>query len=352
MTVGELDGSTITGSKEHITDRAVAECMPVPVPAGTLLFSFKLSIGKMAIAGVPLYTNEAIAALPIRDSRLMSRSFLRYALLVSSHDGDTDYAVKGKLLNKRKVSAIPIPVPPLDEQERIAELLDAAEDLRRLRAEADRRTADLIPAIFHEMFGDPMKNPKGWKIAPFRELGTIVTGNTPPRKDRSYYGNYIDWVKTDNIDPVRGTVGVSTERLSKRGAARGRIIPGDSVLITCIAGSVGRIGDAAITNRKVAINQQINAIIPGKGVLSGFLGSLIGALKPLIQAKASGVMTRIITKSVLEKISVISPPLPLQHQFATRVAEVRVLEAQQAAGRQRLDDLFQSMLHRAFRGEL
>ena len=61
--------------------------MPEPVPAGTLLFSFKLSIGKMAVAGIPLYTNEAIAALPIVYPKELSRDFLRYALMSESREG-------------------------------------------------------------------------------------------------------------------------------------------------------------------------------------------------------------------------------------------------------------------------
>ena len=81
-------------------------------------------------------------------------------------------------------------------------------------------------------------------------------------------------MKTDNIDPIRGTVGVSSERLSDIGAIKGRIVPEGSVLITCIAGSIDRIGDAAITDRKVAINQQINAMVPNEGVQSEFLVSL------------------------------------------------------------------------------
>ena len=56
----------------------------------------------------------------------------------------------------KQMPSIDIPVPPLAEQERIVKLLDEADELRKLRAQADRRTADLIPALFHEMFGDPL----------------------------------------------------------------------------------------------------------------------------------------------------------------------------------------------------
>ena len=122
--------------------------------------------------------------------------------------------------------------------------------------------------------------------------------------------------------------------------------------MTCIAGSRDRIGDAAVTDRKVAINQQINAIVPNAVTDPEFLCELVQMMKPIIQHKATGVMTGIINKSSLEQIEAIHPPLTLQKKFAQRIGQIRGLEAKQGASRSRLDDLFQSILHRAFKGEL
>jgi type I restriction enzyme S subunit len=256
------------------------------------------------------------------------------------------------MLRFSDLEQIELPLPPVPEQERIVRILDEAEALRRLRDDADNRTNEVTAALFNEAFGDSSSNSRGWEAAALGRLGTVVTGNTPPRSDPGLYGHFIEWVKTDNIDPMRGVIASSAEGLSETGALRGRVVPQGSILITCIAGSIERIGDAAITNRQVAINQQINAIIPKDKVEGLFLLSLLRDLKPLIQASATGVMTRIINKSALEMIPAINPPLPLQRQFAARVAEVRELEAAQAASRQRLDDLFRSLLDCAFRGEL
>ena len=112
------------------------------------------------------------------------------------------------------------------------------------------------------------------------------------------------------------------------------------------------VGDAAITDRRVTINRQINALIPSKQVESIFLWHLVRALSKVIQNRATGVMTRIINKSALENIAAIRPPSILQNEFAACVAKIRELDARQASSRERLDALFQSMLHRAFRGEL
>lgn len=352
VTIRELNGGEITSSKEMVSEAAVRECMPDPVPVGTLLFSFKLSIGKMAVAGCPLYTNEAIAALPIRDPAELSRDFLRYALLAESHEGTANTAVLGKVLNKEKVQQLPISVPPLSEQERIVKSLDEADELRKLRAQADLRTATLIPSLFHERFGDRVSVNNRWEIAPLANMGTITTGNTPPRKNPEFFGDFIEWVKTDNIDPTHCIVTKAAEGLSQTGTSRGRVVPVGAVLITCIAGSLKHIGDAAVTDRDVAINQQINAIVPNADNDGVFICELIGALKGVLQSQATGVMTRIVSKSSLELIPAIRPPLSLQKEFAARVGEIRAVQAHQSTNRGRLVDLFQSMLHGAFRGEL
>ena len=255
-------------------------------------------------------------------------------------------------LNRNDVYQLTVSVPPVYEQERIVRILDEAEALRCLRAEANERTNQLTEAVFDKMFGSTSSTAKPWETVTLGSLGTVVTGNTPPRSESSFYGDFIEWVKTDNIDSYRGIVRPSAERLSETGAMRGRIVPEGTVLITCIAGSIERIGDAAITDRRVAINQQINAIVPMENVESAFLGELVRVLKPLIQRSATGVITRIINKSELEKIPGILPPLSLQRKFADQVAEVRKLEKRQDASRQRIGDLFQSLLHRAFKGEL
>jgi type I restriction enzyme, S subunit len=192
------------------------------------------------------------------------------------------------------VKRIPVPVPPLGDQERIVKVMNKADDLRKLRTHADRRTVALLPALFHEMFGDPTTVGNRWPTVPLKSLGKVTTGNTPPRKNPEFFGDFIEWVKTNNIDATRGIVTKTAEGLSEQGISWARIVPAGSVLITCIAGTRKLIGDAAVVDRDVAINQQINAVTPNAESDSAFLCQQIGALKSVIQKRATGVMTGII----------------------------------------------------------
>jgi type I restriction enzyme S subunit len=315
----------------------------------------RINVGSVARCQFPEGGAISPMYVVVRCRETLLPQFLLYFLKSSiglQHIGHRSVGAVRFMLRFSDLEHIELPLPPVSEQRRILRILDEADALRRLSCDAEERASQTTAALFSEMFGNPSPSAKGWSPTTLGKLGTVVTGNTPPRSESSFYGDAIEWVKTDNIDARRCTVGISVERLSEAGAMRGRVVPKGSVLITCIAGSIDRIGDAAITDRRVAINQQINAIVPNQGVSSEFLAALVCSLRPVIRACATGVMTRIINKSALEMIPAISPPESLQLEFAHRVAAIRELESAQAASRSRTEDLFDSLLHLTFRGEL
>lgn len=118
------NGKEVLVTKEKITEVGVKESNVKLIPKGTLLFSFKLSIGKLSFAGMDLYTNEAIAALQILDQKKLDKEFLFYFLQQLAF-GTAHRAVKGLMLNKTKMESLKIPLPPLVEQRRIVKKLDA-----------------------------------------------------------------------------------------------------------------------------------------------------------------------------------------------------------------------------------
>lgn len=115
---------------------------------------------------------------------------------------------------------------------------------------------------FIELFGDPVSNPKDWNVEALGKRCRIITGNTPPRSEPDNYGEYIEWIKSDNINTPFTFITEAQERLSETGFEKCRFVEAGSILMTCIAGSINCIGNVAVTNRRVAFNQQINAIVP------------------------------------------------------------------------------------------
>jgi len=263
-----------------------------------------------------------------------------------------------KHLSSKQIANIEMSVPPLAEQQRIVALLDEADELRKLRAQADRRTAALLPALFHGMFGDPAVNPKCWPTRRLRELGAKVSD-----------GPFGSNLKSSHYTPA----GVRVIRLQNIGVGclvdkdRAYISPGhfDSLRKhECLPGDVlvGTLGDpnlrACILPPEIpqALNKaDCVQIRPNPEIATAaFICWLLNL--PSTLEMASGMIlgqTRArISMGRLAELVVPVPPLPLQKEFAERVTEIRALEAEQATSRHRLDALFQSLLHRAFNREL
>ena len=174
---------------------------------------------------------------------------------------------------------------------------------------------ELVKSRFIEMFGDPVENPKGWDKRPLSDECEIITGNTPSRKKPNYYGDFIEWIKSDNINTPNALLTPATESLSEEGLKVGRSVEKDCILMTCIAGSLGCIGNVSVTDRKVAFNQQINAIIPNKNNV-WFLYVLFDLSKSYIQSTVTMALKGILSKGQLSKIEFIFPPIELQNEFA------------------------------------
>lgn len=248
-------------------------------------------------------------------------------------------------------ATLAVPLPDLPEQRRIADILDKADALRAKRRAALALLDTLTQSIFLDMFGDPATNPKAWPTRQVEEVADVVTGNTPSRARPEYYGDELDWIKSDNILFEDYYVTAASERLSAAGVAVGRTAPAGSILVVCIAGSPASIGRAAMTNKTVAFNQQINALIPRAGNPHFLLGQL-RANQRLVQSASTASMKGMVSKSKLAALRVIWPPVSEQDRFAKAIDRVRPLQERSQRSLAHLDALFASLQHRAFRGEL
>ena len=288
------------------------------------------------------------------DFSLVQKQYLFFALKsVMDVLRSQTHGATMKHITKGPFERTEIPVPPLEEQERIVKLLDEADELRKLRGQADRRTAALIPALFHEMFGDPINNAKGWPIECFGNvcdcrLGKMLdTKQQTGKHSKPYLRNAnVQWGTFDLTQVFQMDFDESRRETF-------RLRRGD--LLICEGGEVGR---CAIWNDELPecyFQKALHRARPfSDGAISEYLLYLMmsfaknGGLKDHTTEATIAHLTGVKLKAMIIPL----PPLPLQKEFAQRVSEIRAMEAEQAASRRRLDDFFQSMLHRAFRGGL
>lgn len=224
--------------------------------------------------------------------------------------GATQKAITNAGLNK-----ITVRVPSIEEQGGIAEQLDAIISIIAKRQQELAVLDDLIKARFVEMFGEPRSNPNKYAKAQLKDTCKVITGNTPSRAVNEYYGDYIEWIKTDNI--VSGLLNptIASEYLSEEGVKVGRTVEKGSILMACIAGSIASIGRVCVANRKVAFNQQINAIVPQK-YNELFLYTMLQISKDYLVEEINMALKGILSKSKLEEKTFIIPPIELQKDFS------------------------------------
>lgn len=343
-----LDGHVIESTTRTITATGLGSCGASVLPPGSVLFSSRAPIGLVAVNAIPMATNQGFKSFIPKPDLLVSGYLAHWLRANRKHLESLGNGATFKEISKAVAFRIEIPLPPVLEQRRIAEVLDRAEALRRQRRRVLGSLDDLTKCVFLEMFGNPVLNPHGWPTSPVRSIGRVITGNTPARRATSYYGGNVEWIKSDNLG--RGTYAThAAEALSDEGLAVAKSAGPDAVLVTCIAGTPSSIGNAAIVNRRVAFNQQINAIVPTT-MNTEFLYAQLLVGKSLVQIASSGGMKGMVSKSRFEQIRLLDPPIELQQNFAHKLELVEEVGSRSRRHLKELDFLFGSLQHRAFAG--
>jgi len=347
----------IYDTKEHITQEALASINNRFFDAGTLFLAMYGSVGKTGISKIPMTTNQAILGINIKEKDLLDINYLKYWFKT----------IKQSLLDRAVGAALPnisltivkdlkIPLPPLEQQKKIAAILDAADTCRQKTKALITKYDDLTQSLFLDMFGDPVTNPKGWEHHKLESLCGVGSSK------RVFVSELVE----SGVPFYRGTeVGklgeglpifpklFITESHYKEVKAHGGVPKiGDLLMPSiCPDGRIFRV-----------INEQPFYFKDGRvlwikvdraKISSVFLRYL---LKELFFANyhniASGTTFAELKIVALKKIKILLPPLVLQNEFEKRIEALNKQKAQAQDSLAQAEDLFNSLLQRAFKGEL
>ena len=243
-----------------------------------------------------------------------------------------------------------IPTPPLDEQRRIVDLLARAEGIVRLRREAEQKAAELIPALFLDMFGDPATNPKGWELAPMKNLVSFVSGGTPSKERDDYWTGDLPWVSPKDMKRI--CIDDALDHVNRKVIAETsiKLIPVGSVLIVVRGMILIHSVPVAISLVPLTINQDMKALVPSQAVHGAYLLWMLRVSEPrLLQTVATAAHgTKKLETSDLEKLLVPVPPSDIQRAFASRIHEVESIQAQQSAASVKAQETFDALLASVF----
>jgi type I restriction enzyme S subunit len=333
LSIADLSASNqlyIEDSKEYVSDEGAK--LFKEVPEETLIMSFKLSIGKLAITKCSLRTNEAIIAMPIKDKKLIMKEYLYYYLSSMNWDAiaGKDIKVKGKTLNKTKLKELPILVPPLAEQQRIVAKLDTAfaeidraSALTTLKQEEINNFKCSILSLNNkknDFFKSALNDSEELKIG---DICDLMTGGTPSRKVPEYFDNgEIKWLVSGDIN--KKEIFDCDGRITKEGLnnSSAKFLPENSVLIA-LNGQGKTRGTVAMLKTKATCNQSLVSIFPKSGVnlntkyLYYFLEGMYDKIRRI--TGDSGNDRRGLNMPLIRNIKILLPPITEQENIISKL---------------------------------
>ncbi|WP_050935430.1 restriction endonuclease subunit S, partial [Vibrio harveyi] len=220
--------------------------------------------------------------------------FLKQDKLFRLIDGLSQRTAGQSGIDMDALKSYPMLLPPLDEQKRIAAILDKADAIRQKRKQAIELADEFLRSVFLDMFGDPVTNPKGWEVKPVGELvKCIVPGRDKPK---SFTGE-MPWITTNDLQHLGTTtnsdkgLGLSDEEIS---SVKARIIPKGSVLMTC----VGDLGIISMAGKNLVMNQQLHAFLNSKYFEQEFLMFALSFQKQYMLKMASSTTVPYMNKTI------------------------------------------------------
>lgn len=338
----------VSDTKESITDIAVSDSGIKLVPANTVIMSFKLSIGKVAITRSPIYTNEAIMAFIPNGKSEVLPDYLYYLFLSKDWNDGTNRAVMGATLNKATLSELEISIPSLEEQKCIAQKLDKVTVLIALRQKQLEKLDELVKSRFLEMFGDPMTNSKGYTTKKYGEVFELNAGGTPSKSQPEYWENgNISWIGSNmcqNSVIFENDGNYITEEGLRHSSAK--IFPVDTVLIALVGATIGK---TALLKFETTTNQNVLGIrgIKQNGYTPEFVFYYTQGLYQKFLAIGDGGFA-MATKGFISELHIPVVPIEEQTIFAAFVAQTDKSKSAIQKSLEQLETLKKSLMQKYF----
>jgi len=321
-----------------------------------LIGRYGASIGKILKGLAGAYNVAIVKTTP--DEKKLNKSYLYYILKDSkfqSFIGSIGGRAAQAGFNKEDLKNFQIPLPPLPEQVHIANVLSQAEALIAKRKESLALLDEFLKSTFLEMFGDPVRNEKGWEVKKFFEIVApdcpLTYGIVQPGeefKDGVITVRPVDL--TSNIIHSKGLKRIDPKIEEK--FKRTRLKGGE--LLMCVRGTTGIVSIAGMDLKDANVTRGITPIWFGDSFNNLFALAQIKSqsMQKKIQEKTYGIALKQINLRDVRIIEFINPPLPLQNQFAEIVEKVEAMKETYSESLRELENLYGSLRQRAFKGEL
>lgn len=355
VSISDMKDKYITDTKECITEKGAKESNCKVVPKNTLLMSFKLSIGKLAFTTEPVYTNEAIASLKIKDDNVITNEYLYYVLQTIDLTVGSDKAVKGLTLNKAKLNELKIPYPSKEEQDKIVTILDKADEIRAKKKLANDKLDEFLKSTFISMFGDPETNEHNYDVKLLQDICTDIVDcpHSTPKKVE-YKTNY-PCIRTSELK--RGYISWESMQYLDEDEYNIRVARLTPMANDIVYAREGTYGNAVIlpTGYNFSLGQRTMLFRANTQIVTPlFLLHFILSDYTYKQAKNknNGSTVGHVNVADIKKFKINIPPLEQQNKFAKIVEHVEAQKQKNELVLEQMNNLFNSLSQRAFKGEI
>lgn len=348
--LSKLTDKFVDEAPELITQSGFDSCSTNLIPPKSLLLTSRAPIGHIAINKRECCTNQGFKSLV--PGKGVDVDFLYYIIkkLVPQLK-DLGNGATFKELSKSTLEKVKIPLPPLPVQKKIAAILDAADAHRQKTKALLEKYDELAQSIFLEMFGDPVKNEKGWEKVPMEQLMKIVRGGSPRPID-DFLGGTYPWIKIG--DGTKGSdiyLEKTKEHITEAGLSKTRLLPAGSLIFANCGVSLGfaRIitFEGCIHDGWLAFSEMDDKVLNKIFVLKA-LNSITRYFR---ETAPDGTQPNLNT-SIMKNFKFIVPPISLQNKFANQLEELEKQKVMTQKSFDQAEELFNSLLQRAFKGEL
>ncbi|AZT92404.1 MULTISPECIES: restriction endonuclease subunit S [Brevibacterium] len=351
ITGADIDDEGHVRARHHITEHAVQKSATKITRKNSLLLVTRTSVGKTLIPPHPVSFSQDLTAISPCDNldlKYLSRFLQSRSQYFEQHSRGA--TIKG--VTRQVVEDLRIPLPPLDEQRRIAAILDKADAISQKRRQATAHLETLTQSIFHEMFGAPGEWTSRWNSATVGDLAFRITDgahHTPKRQSsgvpllsaRNIRNGWIDFDNTDFVGQEE------YDRLKKRvDPERG------DILLSC-SGTIGRVATITVPV-SIALVRSVALIRPLDSVNTTFLAALLSSytLQREMHRQANSSAQANLFQNQISRLPAFIPPENLQASFAHQTSRLVDARIKLTNLKEQSDALFTSLQSRAFRGEL
>ncbi len=342
-------GKYIGQTSELLTMDAISKFNIPIIPEGTLLMSFKLTVGRLGFTKYDMCSNEAIAQLPIKDVNAADKDYLYYYLSNFNFDSLSSTSSIATAVNSKTVKNIPIDLPPLDQQKKIADILSSLDEKIELNRRMNETLEQLGQALFCHYFVDTPEV-DSWENGEVSDVVHVYSGFAFKSKDFDIDGRY-GLVTIKNVQDgsfIKDCTDHLSEPLPNKTPEHVHLKSGDIVL--SLTGNVGRV--CAVVGRDYLLNQRVAKLASDESQAYVYFLFRSRTMKDRMVGISKGTAQKNLSPIETGKLKIKIPPTNIMSQFEENAIELLNMIVSNNEQTQTLTSVRDMLLPKLISGEI